>query len=48
MLVLGDKEQENGTVSVRDRKGKTTTMPLDEFISTLREEVSTKSREELI
>lgn len=48
MLVLGDKEQENGTVSVRDRKGKTTAMPLDEFISTLREEVSTKSREELI
>ena len=48
MLVLGDKAQENGTVSVRDRKGKTTAMPLDEFISTLREEVSTKSREELI
>ncbi len=48
MLVLGDKEQENGTVSVRDRKGKTTTMALDAFLDTLRREVDTKSRDALI
>lgn len=44
MLVLGDKEQENGTVSVRNRKGDTTVMPLDEFIAKLREEIDTKAR----
>ncbi|MDO4173894.1 MAG: threonine--tRNA ligase [Eubacteriales bacterium] len=44
MLVLGDKEQENGTVSVRNRKGETTVMPLDDFIAKLREEIDTKAR----
>ncbi|MDO4287047.1 MAG: threonine--tRNA ligase [Eubacteriales bacterium] len=44
MLVLGDKEQENGTVSVRNRKGDTTVMLLDEFIAKLREEIDTKAR----
>ncbi len=45
MLVLGDKEQEAGTVAVRDRRdGKTTVMPLSEFIAKLREEVDTKAR----
>ncbi len=48
MLVLGDKEQEDGTVSVRDRKGKTTTLSLDGLIAALREEIDTKSREQLI
>lgn len=44
MLILGDKEQENGTVSVRDRKGESTVIPLDDFIAKLREEVDTKAR----
>ena len=45
MLVLGDKEQESGEVAVRDRKdGKTTVMPLDEFIEKLSYEVKEKLR----
>ncbi len=44
MLILGDKEQENGTVSVRNRKGETEVMSVDEFIAKLREEVDTKAR----
>ena len=45
MLVLGDKEQEAGMVAVRDRKdGKTTVMPLDEFIEKLSYEVENKLR----
>jgi len=43
MLVLGDKEQEAAQVAVRNRKdGKTTVMPLSEFIEKLRYEVDNK------
>ena len=45
MLVIGDKEAENGEVSVRNRAGKTVNMPKDEFIAKLMDEVKTKSRE---
>lgn len=45
MLVLGDKEQEAVQVAVRNRKdGKTTVMPLAEFIEKLRYEVDEKLR----
>lgn len=45
MLVLGDKEQEAGEVAVRDRRdGKTTVMPLSEFIEKLAYEVETHQR----
>ncbi|MDO5548281.1 MAG: threonine--tRNA ligase [Eubacteriales bacterium] len=43
MLVLGDKEQENGTVSIRDRKGKTVTMSLEELVAKLTEESDSKA-----
>jgi threonyl-tRNA synthetase len=33
MLVVGDKEKEEGTVAVRDRSGEQTTMQVDEFVS---------------
>ena len=35
MLVLGDKEAENNTVSLRYRSGKTETLSLDELVSKL-------------
>ena len=45
MLVLGDKEQESSQVAVRNRKdGKTTVMPLAEFIEKLHYEVDEKLR----
>ena len=45
MLVLGDKEQEAAQVAVRNRKdGKTTVMPLAEFIEKLHYEVDNKLR----
>lgn len=45
MLVVGDKEQEAGEVAVRDRRdGKTTVMPLSEFIEKLAYEVETHQR----
>lgn len=40
MLVLGAKEAEAGTVSVRDRKGDTTTMTADEFLASVKEEIA--------
>ena len=40
MLVLGAKEAEAGTVSVRDRKGDTTTMSADEFLNNVKEEIA--------
>ncbi len=44
MLVIGDKEMENGTVAVRDRKTTdTTVMTIDEFIAKITEEVETKA-----
>ena len=43
MLVLGDKEQEAGEVAVRDRRdGKTTVMPLSEFMDKLTYEVKSR------
>lgn len=43
MLVIGDKEEEAGQVAMRDRKdGKTTVMPLSEFIEKLKFEVDHK------
>lgn len=45
MLVLGDKEQESSQIAVRNRKdGKTTVMPLSEFIEKLHYEVDKKLR----
>jgi len=43
MLVLGDREAEAGTVSVRHRKhADMGVKPLDEVIAMLREQVDTK------
>ncbi len=44
MLVMGDKEIENGTVSVRSRKGDTVTMSIDELIAKLNDEIERKVR----
>jgi threonyl-tRNA synthetase len=44
MLVIGDKEAENGTVAVRSRKeGDLGTMPVDAFVEKVLEEVRTKA-----
>ena len=43
MLVVGDKEMENGTVSIRARKeGKGGTMSADEFVAQILEEIKNK------
>ena len=43
--VLGDKEAQEGTVSVRSRKnGDIGSMPLDEFISMAVTEIATKAK----
>ena len=45
MLVVGDKEKESGCVAVRTRTGVDLgAMPLDDFISRLREEVDTMAK----
>lgn len=45
MLVVGDKEQEDGTVAVRKRDTvETSTMPADEFIDMLCNEILTKGQ----
>lgn len=42
-IVLGDGEEENGTVTIRRAQGKdSTTLPLDTFIAMLKEEVEEK------
>ncbi len=43
MIVLGDKEVENGEVAVRSRKGDLGTMKFEDFMAKLKEEVETKS-----
>ena len=44
MLVVGDKEAEAGTVSLRSRKdGDEGSMPVDEFISKISEEIRSRS-----
>lgn len=46
MLVIGNKEIENGTVSVRSRKNADMgSMPLDDFIKMALEEINTKKRD---
>ena len=43
MLVIGAKEAEEGTISVRDRDtAQTTTMSLDEFIAKICDEIATR------
>lgn len=45
MIVIGDKDIENGAVSVRSRKkGDMGSMPVDEFIKMIKEEIDTKAR----
>lgn len=45
MVILGDKEAEEGVIALRSRKdGDLGTMPLDAFIAKLTEEVETKAR----
>ncbi len=45
MLVIGDKEAENGTVAVRSRKeGDLGAMPVDAFVEKIMEEVRTKAK----
>ena len=45
MLVVGDKEKESGSVSVRTRSGVDLgAMPLDEFVAKLRQEVDTMEK----
>ncbi|MGN0652643.1 MAG: hypothetical protein ACI4KN_06550 [Gemmiger sp.] len=39
MLVLGAKEAEAGNISVRDRKGETTTRSLEDFMADLDTEI---------
>ncbi len=47
MLIVGDKEIENGTVSVRARNGGDLgTMPLEDFLLKLKEEVETRKIEQ--
>ena len=42
MLIVGDKEEQEGKVGVRDRKqGDIGAIPLDEFVSKIEEEVKT-------
>ena len=44
MLVVGDKEAEAGTISLRSRKnGDEGTMSAEEFISRIREEIDSRS-----
>ena len=43
MLVLGAKEAEAGNISVRDRKGETTEMNLEDFIAKVTTEIRTRS-----
>ncbi len=43
MLVLGDREQEEGTVSVRRRdSNEMTSMKLDEFVGMITNEIQTR------
>ena len=45
MLVLGAKEAEAGNISVRDRKGETSTMDLDAFIQKVCGEIASRAHE---
>lgn len=48
MLLAGDKDIENNTVSVRSRKGEKGACTLDEFVEKIVEEIKTKSIEQLM
>ncbi len=48
MLVVGDKEAENGAVAVRNRKGQQTVMSLEEFIAAAQGEIASKSIEQAL
>ncbi len=43
MLILGEKEAENGNISVRNRANETTEANLDEFIASVLEEINTRA-----
>jgi len=43
VLVAGDREAADGTVAVRNRHGKSTTMPLATFVSDIQEEIASRS-----
>jgi len=46
MLIIGDKEAEDGTVSVRSRKdGDIGVMPLEDFLAKIQEEIETKAHD---
>jgi threonyl-tRNA synthetase len=45
IVVVGRREAEDGTVTVRDRSGQETTMPLDDFVAHTLEVVRSKSLE---
>src|SRR5699024_9185860 len=45
MLVLGAKEAEAGNISVRDRKGETTTMYLHAFIQEVCDELANRTHD---
>ena len=45
MLILGAKEEEEGTVSVRSRDtGETTSMPLADFVAKVTTEIKNRTR----
>ena len=44
MLIIGAKEMEEGTVSVRNRAGETVSKPVDAFLAEALVEVATKKR----
>lgn len=45
MIVIGDKEMENGAVAVRSRKeGDLGSMPVDEFVNKLLQEIETRAK----
>ena len=46
ILVVGEKEQEEKTVSVRDRKnGDIGSMPMSEFMSLILDKIATKAKD---
>ena len=46
VIVLGEREMEAGTITVRNRKDKQKTMPASEFITTISREISSRSTEQ--
>jgi threonyl-tRNA synthetase len=43
LLVVGEKEETNKTVNVRDRKGEEKEIPLAEFIKKIEDEIKEKA-----